>query len=49
MDYEGQLNVASSDLGSKVIYCSDAFSAESCRLALSSEGVFIVGKCDENG
>ncbi len=49
MDYEGQLNVASSDLGSKVIYCSDEFFAESCRMLQSNEAEFIEDKYDENG
>ncbi len=49
MQHDGQLNVASSELGSKVIYCSDEFFAESSRMLQSSEAVFIEDKYDENG
>ena len=37
MDYEGQINVTSSDFGSKVIYCSDEFFADSCRMLQNNE------------
>ncbi|SVB09454.1 uncharacterized protein METZ01_LOCUS162308, partial [marine metagenome] len=43
------MNVASSDLGSKVIYCSDEFFAESCRMLQSNEAEFIEDKYDDNG
>ncbi len=49
MDYDGQINVTSSDFGSKVIYCSDEFFADSCRMLQSNEAVFIEDKYDEHG
>ena len=49
MDYEGQINVTSSDFGSKVIYCSDEFFADSCRMLQNNEAVFIEDKYDEHG
>ena len=44
MDYEGQMNVTSSDFGSKVIYCSDEFFADSCRMLQNKEAVFVEDK-----
>ncbi len=49
MDYEGQINVTSSDFGSKVIYCSDEFFADSCRMLQNNEAVFVEDKYDEHG
>ena len=49
MDYEGQINVTSSDFGSKVIYCSDEFFADSSRMLQNNEAVFIEDKYDEHG
>ena len=49
MDYEGQMNVTSSDFGSKVIYCSDEFFADSCRMLQNNEAVFVEDKYDEHG
>jgi len=49
MDYEGQMNVTSSDLGSKVIYCSDEFFADSYRMLQNNEAVFVEDKYDEHG
>jgi len=49
MDHEGQINVTSSDFGSKVIYCSDDFFADSSRMLQNNEAVFIEDKYDEHG
>ncbi|MCS5614540.1 MAG: allantoicase [Candidatus Marinimicrobia bacterium] len=49
MVYEGQINVTSSDFGSKVIYCSDEFFADSSRMLQNNEAVFIEDKYDEHG
>ena len=49
MDYEEQINITSSDFGSKVIYCSDEFFADSGRMLQASEPIWIEGKYDENG
>jgi len=49
MDYKDQIDVASSDHGSKVIYCSDEFFADSGRMLQSTDPVWIEDKYDENG
>ena len=49
MDYKEQINITSSDFGSKVIYCSDEFFADSGRMLQASEPLWIEGKYDENG
>ena len=49
MDYKDKIDVACSDLGSKVIYCSDEFFADSGRMLQASEPLWIEGKYDENG
>ena len=49
MAYERQINVTSSDFGSKVIYCSDEFFADSSRMLQNNEAVFIEDKYDEHG
>ena len=49
MDYKEQINITSSDFGSKVIYCSDEFFADSGRMLQDSEPLWIEGKYDENG
>ena len=41
MDYKDQIDVASSDHGSKVIYCSDEFFADSGRMLQSNDPVWI--------
>ena len=49
MDYKDQIDIASSDQGSKVIYCSDEFFADSSRMLQANDPVWIEGKYDENG
>ena len=49
MDYKDKIDVACSDHGSKVIYCSDEFFADSGRMLQASEPKWIEGKYDENG
>lgn len=49
MDYKDKIDVACSDFGSKVIYCSDEFFADSGRMLQASEPLWIEGKYDENG
>ena len=40
MEFENQINVASSDLGTKVIFSSDEFFADAERMLKPSEPVF---------
>ena len=49
MDYKDKIDVACSNLGSKVIYCSDEFFADSGRMLQASEPKWIEGKYDDNG
>ena len=49
MEYDSLINVASSDNGTKVIYCSDEFFADSSRMLLSSEPVWIEDKYVDTG
>ena len=49
MVYEEKINVTSSDFGSKVIYCSDEFFADSSRMLQNNEAVFIEDKYDKHG
>jgi allantoicase len=42
-------NLASADLGAKVLTCTDEFFASADRMLQSSEPVFVVGKFDDNG
>ena len=49
MDYKDQIDIASSEHGSKVIYCSDEFFADSGRMLQTSDPQWIEGKYDENG
>ena len=49
MVYEEKINVTSSDFGSKVIYCSDEFFADSNRMLQNNEAVFIEDKYDKHG
>ena len=49
MDYKDQIDIASSDHGSKVIYCSDEFFADSGRMLQASDPQWIEGKYDKNG
>ena len=44
MDYKDQIDIASSDHGSKVIYCSDEFFADSGRMLQASDPQWIEGK-----
>ncbi len=49
MEFENQINLASSDLGTKVIFSSDEFFADAERMLKPSEPVFIEGKFDDHG
>ncbi len=49
MENNGLIDVACSDTGTKVIYCSDEFFADSSRMLQPNEPVWIEGKYDENG
>ena len=49
MELEAQINVASADLGSKVIFCSDEFFAPAERMLQCSEPLWIEGKFDDHG
>ena len=49
MDFKGLIDVACSDTGTKVVYCSDEFFADSSRMLQSNEPVWIDGKYDDNG
>ena len=49
MEFEAQINVASADLGSKVIFCSDEFFAPAERMLQCSEPLWIEGKFDDHG
>jgi allantoicase len=49
MKFKAQINVASADLGSKVIHCSDEFFAASERMLQSSDPVWIEDKFDDHG
>ena len=49
MGFEAQINVASADLGSQVIHCSDEFFAASKRMLQSSDPVWIKNKFDDHG
>ena len=49
MDYKDQIDIASSDHGCKVIYCSDEFFADSGRMLQASDPQWIEGKYDKNG
>ena len=49
MESDNQIDVASSSFGTKVVYCSDEFFADSGRMLQSSEPVWIEGKYDING
>ena len=43
MEYKGLIDVACSDTGTKVIYCSDEFFADSSRMLQSNDPVWIDG------
>ena len=49
MKFDNQIDVASSSFGTKVIYCSDEFFADSGRMLQSSDPVWIEDKYDING
>ena len=49
MDYKGLIDVTCSDTGTKVIYCSDEFFADSSRMLQPNDPVWIDGKYDDNG
>ncbi len=49
MESDNQIDVASSSFGTKVVYCSDEFFADSGRMLQSSEPVWIEDKYDING
>ena len=49
MDFKGLIDVACSDTGTKVVYCSDEFFADSSRMLQSNDPVWIDGKYDDNG
>ena len=49
MESENQIDVASASFGTKVVYCSDEFFADSGRMLQSSEPVWIEDKYDING
>jgi allantoicase len=49
MEFDNQINVASSDLGTRVIYSSDEFFADAERMLKPGEPVFIDGKFDDHG
>ena len=49
MESDNQIDVASASFGTKVVYCSDEFFADSGRMLQSSEPVWIEDKYDING
>ena len=49
MEYKELIDVACSDTGAKVIYCSDEFFADSSRMLQPSDPVWIDDKYDDNG
>ena len=49
MEYKELIDVACSDTGAKVIYCSDEFFADSSRMLQLSDPVWIDDKYDDNG
>ncbi len=49
MEYDNLINVASSDSGTKVIYCSDEFFADSSRMLQSSDPIWIEDKYVDTG
>ena len=49
MESKNQIDVASASFGTKVVYCSDEFFADSGRMLQSSEPVWIEDKYDING
>ena len=49
MENNKLIDVACSDNGTKVIYCSDEFFADSSRMLQSSNPVWVEGKYDDNG
>ena len=49
MENKGLIDVACSDTGTKVIYCSDEFFADSSRMLRPNEPDWIDGKYDDNG
>ena len=49
MEYKDQIDVANSELGTKVVYCSDEFFADSGRMLQPTEPVYIEDKYDANG
>ena len=48
MENNKLIDVACSDNGTKVIYCSDEFFADSSRMLQSSNPVWVEGKYDDN-
>ena len=44
MEYKDQIDVANSELGTKVVYCSDEFFADSGRMLQPTEPVYIEDK-----
>ncbi|HIL42065.1 MAG TPA: allantoicase [Gammaproteobacteria bacterium] len=49
MEFDNKINVASSELGTRVISTSDEFFAAADRMLMPSEPVFIDGKFDDHG